>query len=68
MILFRMTTAFVDFNGVVPEKVSLTIRIYAYLPNRQTSSMQSSYRTWLTPSTEIRVSTSRWSPVKVSVG
>jgi len=69
--LYMMTTAFVDFNGVVPEKVRIPSRRderSVLTAAGSYSSTPSSSRIWSTRSMETRVSISRWFPVKVSVG
>jgi len=65
--LYMMTTAFVDFNGVVPEKVRLTSQDNRLL-KFWTSLMPSSSPTLLMPSMAIRGLTSRWFRGRVLVG
>jgi len=65
--LYMMTTAFVDFNGVVPEKVRLTSQDNRLL-KFWTSLMPSSSHTLLMPSMAIRGLTSRWFRGRVLVG
>jgi len=65
--LYMMTTAFVDFNGVVPEKVRPTSQDNRLL-KFWTSLMPSSSPTLLMLSMAIRGLTSRWFRARVLVG
>jgi len=67
--LYMMTTAFVDFNGVVPEKVRLMSQDNRlHLLRFWTSLMPSSSPTLLMLSMAIKGSTSRWFHARVLVG
>lgn len=58
-----MTTAFVDFNGVVPEKARYSQSTFDRNNTdilHRFSLMLSSFRIWLMQSTAIRAWTSKW--------